>query len=209
MRTLQNAISELGPWAARELVNVIIDTPAGSRNKYKWDSDSGLFKLSRILPEGLHFPCDFGSIPGTRGEDGDALDVAVLNIAPSFVGCLMTVRPLGVIKAVQWERRRRIQNDRLVAVPVTPVNRPRAHRLSDIDQQRLTDLEQFFSAYNRAQGRRFEIVGRQGRQPALRLIEASIACADRDAAEDSAHAARNPRTASANADRRQRRLTSR
>jgi inorganic pyrophosphatase len=152
------------------LINVIIDTPAGSQNKYKFDTASGLFKLSRMLPDGLHFPCNFGFIPGTRGEDGDALDVAILNVAPSFVGCLMTARPLGVIKAVQWEKRRRVQNDRLIAVAVTPVNRPRTRSLGEIERHRIEDLEQFFSAYNRAQGRRFEIVGRQGREGALRLI---------------------------------------
>jgi inorganic pyrophosphatase len=174
MTTPPNAIDAMGPWAAGQLVNVIVDTPAGSRNKYKFDRDSGLFKLSRILPEGLHFPCDFGSIPGTRAEDGDALDVAVFNTAPSFVGCLMTVRPLGVIKAAQWEKRRRIQNDRLIGVPVTAVNRPRARQLRDIDREWVDGLEQFFSAYNRAQGRRFEITGRQGRIAALRLIRGNL-----------------------------------
>jgi inorganic pyrophosphatase len=176
MTSHQATIEALGPWAAaREIINVIIDTPGGSRNKYKFDRPSGLFKLSRILPEGLHFPCDFGFIPGTLGEDGDALDVAVLSNTSSFVGCLMSVRPLGVIKALQWEKRRRIQNDRLIALPVTPVNRPRAHRLGDIDRERLASLEQFFCAYNRAQGRRFEITGRQGRQAALNLVRANIA----------------------------------
>jgi inorganic pyrophosphatase len=173
MINLRDTITEIRPWAGRDLANVIIDTPAGSRNKYKFDRASGLFMLSRMLPEGLHFPCEFGSIPGTQGEDGDALDVAVLGTEPTFVGCLMSVRPLGVIKAVQWERHRRVQNDRLVAVPVTPVNRPRARRLADIDKRRLADLEQFFRAYNLAQGRRFEICGRQGRREALRLIRAS------------------------------------
>jgi inorganic pyrophosphatase len=158
------------PWVSSRLIKVIIDTPAGSQNKYKFDTASGLFKLSRMLPDGLHFPCNFGFIPGTRGEDGDALDVAILNVAPSFVGCLMTARPLGVIKAVQWEKRRRVQNDRLIAVAVTPVNRPRTRSLGEIERHRIEDLEQFFSAYNRAQGRRFEIVGRQGHEGALRLI---------------------------------------
>jgi inorganic pyrophosphatase len=174
MISLRETIIKIRPWAASGLARVMIDTPAGSRNKYKFDRESGLFTLSRILPEGLHFPCEFGSIPGTQGEDGDALDMAVLGTEPTFVGCLLSVRPVGVIKAAQWEGRRRVQNDRLLGVPVTPVNRPRALRLSDIDQRRLADLEQFFRAYNLAQGRRFEICGRRGRQEALRLIRAGI-----------------------------------
>ena len=165
----------IGAFATRELVNVIIDTPEGSRNKYKWDARSGLFKLSRILPEGLHFPCDFGFIPGTRGADGDAVDVAVLGHGTSFVGCLMAVRLLGIINAVQSEKGRRIRNDRLIGVAVTPVNRPRARRLTDLDKQFLTALEQFFTAYNHAQGRPFTILGRQGRRAALRAVHTHVA----------------------------------
>ena len=174
MRNPLSTIVESDPWVSRRLIKVIIDTPAVSQNKYKFDTESELFKLSRVLPDGLHFPCNFGFIPGTHGEDGDALDVAILNVATSFVGCLMTARPVGVIKAVQWEKRRRIQNDRLVAVAVTPVNRPRALDLGDIEGHRIDGLEQFFSAYNRAQGRRFEIVGRQGHAAALRLIRSCV-----------------------------------
>ena len=158
------------PWAARGLINVIVDTPAGSRNKYKLDEELGIFKLSRMLPQGLHFPCEFGFIPGTHGEDGDALDVAVLEIEPTFVGCLLSVRPLGIIRAVQWEGRKAVRNDRLIGVPVTPVNRSRARTLADIDTQRLAGLENFFTSYNRAQGRRFEVRGRLGAQAAMRII---------------------------------------
>ena len=166
----RKSISTMTPWAVRGLINVIVDTPADSRNKYKFDEELGIFKLSRMLPQGLHFPCEFGFIPGTRGEDGDALDVAVLDIEPTFVGCLLKVRPLGIIRAVQWEGRKAIRNDRLIGVPVTPVNRPRARTLADIDTQRLAGLENFFASYNRAQGRRFEVRGRLGAQAAMRVI---------------------------------------
>ena len=86
------------------LINVIIDTPRGSRNKYKIDEKLGVFKLSRILPEGHSFPFDFGSIPGTREEDGDALDAMVLMEAPTFPGCLLQVRLIGVLTGRQTEK---------------------------------------------------------------------------------------------------------
>src|SRR5689334_25214782 len=86
------------------LVNVIIDTPRGSRNKFKFDEKLGCFKLARILPAGFAFPYDFGSIPQTRAEDGDALDVMVLGEEPSFAGCLITVRLIGVISGRQTEK---------------------------------------------------------------------------------------------------------
>jgi inorganic pyrophosphatase len=159
-----------GRRATRGLLNVIIDTPLGSRNKYKFDEGAGKFKLSRILPEGLHFPCDFGFIPGTAADDGDPLDVAILVDAASFVGCLMTVRLLGVIRATQMEQRRSIKNDRLLGIPVTSVNHPRARDIRDIPKDRLDALEQFFVAYNREQGRPFKLNGRQGAAAAIQAV---------------------------------------
>jgi inorganic pyrophosphatase len=93
------------------LVRVIIDTPRGSRNKYKFDEELGLFKLSRVLPAGMSFPFDFGSIPSTRAQDGDALDVLVLNEVPLVVGCLVLVHLIGVIRADQTEHRKTIHNE--------------------------------------------------------------------------------------------------
>lgn len=81
----------------------IIETPAGRRNKFKYEPDSGLFSLSKLLPQGFSFPFDFGFIPSTQAEDGDALDVMVLMDESAHVGCLVTVRLVGVIEAVQAE----------------------------------------------------------------------------------------------------------
>src|SRR5688500_10091266 len=72
--------------------NVIIETPKGSRNKYKYDEQRGLFKLRKMLPLGSIFPFDFGFLPSTRGADGDPLDVLVLMDAPTFPGCVVLVR---------------------------------------------------------------------------------------------------------------------
>ena len=82
---MQNLLSSLEPRDAKTgLVRVIVDTPRGSHNKLKYDEELGCFKLSRILPVGHVFPYDFGSVPGTRAADGDALDVLVLLDAPTF-----------------------------------------------------------------------------------------------------------------------------
>ncbi len=155
------------------LVNVMIDTPRGSRNKYKFDESLGCFKLSRILPAGHSFPYDFGSVPGTRGDDGDALDVLVLMEEPTFTGCLVTVRLIGVIAARQTEKGRTIRNDRLVGVPQTPVNKPGMRSLRELGAARLDEIERFFKAYNLAQGRRFTPTGRLGPRKALALVGAA------------------------------------
>ena len=80
-------------------LNVIIETPKGSGNKYKFDEEKKVFKLSKAMPVGAVFPFDFGFIPSTLAPDGDPLDILVLMDAPVFVGCLMEVRLLGVIAA--------------------------------------------------------------------------------------------------------------
>lgn len=155
-------------------MNVIIDTPRGSRNKFKFDEELGCFRISRILPAGLSFPCDFGSIPKTRAEDGDALDVLVLTDAPSFPGCLVTVRLIGAITAKQTEKGRTIRNDRLIGAPQTPANPARYRELREVQPASIRELEQFFTAYNEAQGRRFVPSGRVGHAGADRLLASAI-----------------------------------
>ncbi len=98
-------------------LNVIIDTPKGSRNKYEFDEKLGLFKLSGVLAAGHVFPYDFGFIPNTEGGDGDPLDVLVLMDEPAFAGCLIEARLIGVIEAKQTERDVTVErNDRLIGV---------------------------------------------------------------------------------------------
>lgn len=152
------------------LVRVVIDTPKGSRNKYKFDAKLGVLKLSRVLPAGSSFPYDFGSIPSTCAEDGDALDVMVLAEAPLFPGCLVHVHLIGVIRAVQKERRKLIRNDRLLATLETPVNKPTITRLEQVDEQQLKQIEHFFRSYNLAQGREFRITGRGGARQAQKTF---------------------------------------
>jgi inorganic pyrophosphatase len=159
------------------LVRVIIDTPRGSRNKYKFDEQLGLFKLSRVLPVGMSFPFDFGSIPGTRAEDGDALDVLVLNEAPLFAGCLVLAHLIGVIRAEQTERGKTIRNDRLLGVIETPVNQPVVRDVQALPKEQLREIEHFFRSYNEAQGRRFVVKGRAGPKAAQRMLKRAMQAA--------------------------------
>ena len=152
------------------LIHVLIDTPAGSRNKYKYDSELGVFRVSRVLPAGSVFPYDFGSIPRTRAADGDPLDVLVLGLAPSFPGCLVTVRLVGVLYVEQVEGGRRVSNDRLIGVVETPVNRSRLRELRSLHPDELRDIEHFFESYNRRQRRAFRITGRGNARAAATVL---------------------------------------
>jgi inorganic pyrophosphatase len=156
------------------LFNVVIDTPKGSRNKYKFDEDLGVFRLTRVLPAGMHFPYDFGSVPRSRAEDGDALDVLVLSEQATFPGCLLTVRLIGVLRATQLERGKRIRNDRLLGAVETPVNDSPCRSINELEPGLLHQIEQFFVSYNRVQGRTFRPTGRLGAAAARTMVRSAM-----------------------------------
>ncbi len=103
---MKSPLNQLKSRSNRDLVNIIIDTPKGSRDKFKYDEEIGIIRLSRILPVGFSFPYDFGSIPRTLAEDGDALDVLVISDTPTFPGCLITGKLIGTINGEQTEKKR-------------------------------------------------------------------------------------------------------
>jgi len=101
-------------------LNVIIETPKGSRNKFAYDETTGLFWLSKLLPAGMAFPYSFGFIPSTRAGDGDPVDVMMNYDEPLFPGILVPSRLIGGLKARQSDGGKMKQNDRLFTVPILP-----------------------------------------------------------------------------------------
>src|SRR5207248_5895803 len=99
-------------------VEVIIETPRGSRNKLKYDPSSDKFKLSKVMPEGMVFPYDFGCIPFTKADDDDPLDVLLLTDEPLFPGCVVESRLIGAIEAEQTQEGETYRNDRVIAVAI-------------------------------------------------------------------------------------------
>jgi inorganic pyrophosphatase len=154
-------------------LNVIVETPRGSRTKYKYDPKTSLFVAHKFLPAGMVYPANFGFIPSTRGEDGDPVDVLILTDEPSYPGCLMRCRLLGVIEAAQIENGDRFKNDRLIAVPAQDKAALHLRSLEDVGAGVLRDLEEFFAAVNRAQGRQFKPLGNHGPARARKLIQAA------------------------------------
>src|SRR6202795_4609495 len=110
--------SRLSPTDEKDhaIIQVIIETPKGSRNKYAFDQDERIFELKKVLPAGMAFPYDFGFVPSTKAEDGDPIDVLVLMDEPAFPGCLLKCRLIGVIEGVQGDKKEKVRNDRIVAV---------------------------------------------------------------------------------------------
>jgi inorganic pyrophosphatase len=164
--------NELGAFHDDEELNVIIETPKGSRNKFNYDEGLGLFKLGGVLPAGASFPFDFGFVPSTVGGDGDPLDVLVLMDEPAFPGCLVRARLVGVVEAEQTERDgETTRNDRLIAVAAESRLHKGVRTLNALGPALLDEIEHFFVSYNDFKGKRFNPLGRFGPRKASALVE--------------------------------------
>jgi inorganic pyrophosphatase len=160
--------------ASKEL-NVIIETPKGSRNKYTYDEKHELFKLGGVLPAGAVFPFDFGFLPNTLGGDGDPLDVLVLMDESAFAGCLVQARLLGVIEAEQTEEDgETTRNDRLIAVAANSRDHRHILSLEDLSENLVDEIEHFFVSYNEIKGKSFHPLGRFGPERAQRLVKTGM-----------------------------------
>lgn len=168
-------LSLLGPFDESGELNAVIDTPKGSRNKYEYDEERGVFKLGGVMPAGSVFPFDFGYVPGTLGEDGDPLDVLVLMDEPAFAGCVVPARLIGVIEAEQTERGgEAARNDRLIAVAADSHNHEHLGSLERLSANLLDEIEHYFVSYNEVKGKRFRPLSRGGPGRAAELVEAGV-----------------------------------
>ena len=153
-------------------VTAVIETPKGSRNKYDYDEDCAAFRLGGVLPEGMSFPYDFGFVPSTLGDDGDPLDVLVLLDAPAVVGCVLSVRLIGVIEAEQRERSGEwVRNDRLLAAAMHAHTHEHIRSIEDLPPYLLGEIEGFFAQYNRLKGKEFRPLDRNGPERARALLD--------------------------------------
>ena len=151
-------------------LNVVIETPKGHRNKYKYDEKRGLFLHSGVLPAGAVFPFDFGFVPATLGGDGDPLDVLVLMDEPAFVGCLVPANLIGVIESEQTEGGKTERNDRLIAVAANSRSHREIRSIDQINENLMREIEHFFVSYNQVKGKKFEPLGRFGPDRARKTV---------------------------------------
>jgi inorganic pyrophosphatase len=149
----------------------VIETPKGSRNKYRYDSSCDCFELATTLPEGMAFPFDFGFIPSTLGDDGDPLDVLVLMDAPVIAGCVLRCRLIGVVEAREKERGKRWErNDRLIAVASHARTHEGVKTLGQLRPHTLDDIKAFFIDYNRLHDKKFAVLGEHGPNRAAKCV---------------------------------------
>ena len=157
---------------APDEINVIIEIPRGSHNKYEIDKDSGLIKLDRVNFSAAAYPCDYGFAPQTLWEDGDALDVIVLTTNPIPSGILVSVRPVGLMKMIDGGE----SDDKVIAVPTEDIRFDHVQDLADINKHTLKELQHFFEQNKKLKKKPVEITvgGFEDRASALAAVKRSV-----------------------------------
>jgi inorganic pyrophosphatase len=149
-------------------VEVMVEIPRGSRNKYEYDEKRKLFRLDRVLYAAVHYPTDYGFVVGTRAPDRDRLDALVVVEEPTFPGCLVLARPIGVLEM----RDERGADQKVLTVPLGDPRFAEVTDLADLASHWLRELEAFFATYKTLQGIETEVLGWHGADEAWRLIAA-------------------------------------
>jgi inorganic pyrophosphatase len=148
-------LSNLPATPAPGLVNLLVEIPAGSRNKYQYDPYAGVMALERVLHSSVRYPFDYGFIPNTLAEDGSPLDAMVIMDEPTFAGCLIRARPIGVLDMVDGCCR----DGKLLCVPVADHRKDGMVSIRQIAPSQLADVTEFFRTYRSLEGHTITILG--------------------------------------------------
>jgi inorganic pyrophosphatase len=163
--------SQLAPVQDKQMLRVVIETPKGSRNKFAFNPDERVFELKKVLPVGMTFPYDFGFVPSTEADDGDAVDVLVLMDEPAFPGCVLNCRPIGVIEGEQGDKKNKERNDRIVAIQEDAHSWADINTIDDLGDEFCRELEEFFVNYHRLSGKQYRVLNRKGPSAARKLVK--------------------------------------
>lgn len=155
-------------------MDVIIETPRGSRQKYTYDKELKLFRLKKVLTPGLVFPFDFGFIPGTKGEDGDPFDVLVLSEYQQFPGCVVDIRMAGCLPAIQTHAKRSFRNDRFIGVLQQSTAFDRIMSIEELPSALIDSIKLFFTTYLQAEGKSVRWEQQMNSLQAIELINTAI-----------------------------------
>ena len=148
-------LSHLPASPAPGLVNLIVEIPAGCRNKYEYNAEAGVMALDRILHSSVRYPFDYGFVPNTLAEDGAPLDAMVIMEEPTFAGCLIRARPIGILDMVDCGA----HDGKLLCVPEAGLGQRGIHSIRQIATNQLEDVAEFFRTYKSMEGRVTEISG--------------------------------------------------
>ena len=160
-------------------VNVVVETPRGSRAKFAYDPKLETFILSKSLLTGLTYPHDWGFVPSTKADDGDPLDM-VIHDAATFPGIVLTCRIIGILQIEQKSKGKAERNDRLFAVPRRSHAELGLRDVRDLSKPIQQELEKFFIATDELEDKKLEIIGWKGPKIAMKAIKDSAKSFSKD-----------------------------
>ena len=149
------------------MVEAIVEIPRGSRNKYEVDHKTGAIRLDRVLFSSVHYPTDYGFIPGTMAADGDPIDVLVIVEEPTFPGCRVEIRLIGVLLM----RDEKGVDEKMLAVPVGDPRFDEIQDIRDLQKHWLAEIENFFNTYKVLESKYSYVEGWRGAEEAQAVLE--------------------------------------
>jgi inorganic pyrophosphatase len=143
-----------GPYTPKS-VRMIVEIAKGGSNKCEYDIELGVFRLDRALYSPMHYPGDYGFVPGTVADDGDPIDILVLMTHPSFTGCMIEVRPVGILDMVDNSE----ADYKVLAVPMRNPRYDEINNIGDVRSHQLREIEHFFQIYKELEGKNVKLKG--------------------------------------------------
>ena len=150
-------------------IDVIVEIPKGSRNKYEYDEEKKMFRYDRMIFSSMHYPSDYGFVPDTLAEDGDALDALVLVSEPTFPGCLIETHPIGLFRM----RDEKGPDAKIICVPVSDPVWSKIASLDDMNPHLIREIEHFFQVYKDLEKKKVGIDGWEDQVAAYNAIKSS------------------------------------
>lgn len=151
---------------APNLITAVVEIPQDSVNKYEYDKSLHVFRLDRNLHSPVHYPGDYGFIPCTLAKDGDPLDILILGDAPSFSGCVLTVRPVGIFRMLDQG----VEDEKIIAFAAGNPTFSHIENYTAVYPQVLREVEHFFAIYKDLEGKRTQVVGWDDAESARKTI---------------------------------------
>lgn len=148
-------------------IEVFIEIPRGSRNKFEYDHATGCIRLDRVLYSSVHYPTDYGFVVGTRGDDGDPLDALVLVVEPTFPGCRVFARPIGILRMRDQDQ----LDQKILAVPLADPRFSGVNDLADLQEHWPREIENFFNTYKTLEGKETRMEGWGNSDEAWQLLK--------------------------------------
>ncbi len=168
-------LSQIPPQPKPGILNVLVEIPGGSKNKYEFDKDLQAFALDRVLFSSVQYPYDYGFVPNTLADDGDPLDGMVLMDEPTFPGCVIAARPIGMLEMIDGGDR----DEKILCVPDKDPRYVSVKSLEDVAEHRLDEIAEFFRSYKYLEKKVTEILGWKNVDQVMPLVEQCIRAASR------------------------------